>query len=140
MLNLTRGAKVVMPNYAAMYSRGQTVLKRSNSQLYLVVPQKRGVPQLEDMEIVDSLEKATRRRTTTKPKQPQIEIEDSTDLPFRRLDLLGCITTSPQHRLVPPKALEAILSQRCPKQSFLRYSCPLPPHCTTNKVPLELKL
>ena len=33
-----------------------------------------------------------------------------------------------------------ILCQRCPKQSFLRYSCPLPPHCTTNKVPLELKL
>jgi hypothetical protein len=61
------------------------VLKRSSSQLYLIVPQKRGAPQLDDMEIVDSLEKATRLVPSTKPKQPKKEIKDSPDLPFLRL-------------------------------------------------------
>jgi hypothetical protein len=61
----------------------RAVVKKSNSKLYLRVPQKRGIPQLQDMEIVDSLEKATRLLPSTKP--PQKEIKDSSGLPFLRL-------------------------------------------------------
>jgi hypothetical protein len=44
------------------------------------------VPQLEDMEIIDSLERTTRRQeATTRSKQLETDIEVSPDLPFRRL-------------------------------------------------------